>query len=161
MNLKGHISHLFQSLFGLVGINDKEIKICLGVSLLITIAITMVGGWYEFRSEAATFIKSSLATIEHFSNALPFSIFLCLVVIFVYDFCRGLKMRLFSDGVRQKIEEEVTQKVTQKVTQEVTEKVTEEFETKWAEWAGDNNVGAPPPWETQGHSTGTQDNQQK
>lgn len=160
MESKAQISNLYQTLFGVVGDTHKEIKRFSSAFLAITILITVWGGIHEFRSDGVSYTKDSLATIEHFANAIPFSIFVCLIVMVGVDRIRGIKMR-YSDRVRQEIEEEVTRKVTERVT----ERVTQELTTKWVEWARDNNIRTPqgppppPPWETHSDSTDTQTNQ--
>ena len=118
---KGQISNLYQTLFGVVGDTHEEIKKFLSVFLVITLVITVWGGIHEFRSDGVSYTKDSLATIEHFANAIPFSIFVCLIVMVGIDRIRGIKMR-YSDRVRKEIEEEVTRKVTERVTQELTTK---------------------------------------
>ena len=140
MESKAQISNLYQTLFGVVGDTHKESKRFSSAFLAITIVITVWGGIHEFRSDGVSYTKDSLATIEHFANAIPFSIFVCLIVMVGIDRIRGIKMK-YSDRVRQEIEEEVTQKVTERVKQEL--------KTEWDKWARDNNIrtpqGPPPP----------------
>ena len=101
MSLKKNISRLFQSLFGLAEFNDRDIRICLFISLIISLLFTLAGGFVEFQSDGVN-LKWLLATIEHFSNALPFSILLSLMGLVIVDRIREIII-MRSDRVKEEI----------------------------------------------------------
>ena len=101
MSLKKNISRLFQSLFGLAEFNDRDIRICLFISLIISLLFTLAGGFVEFQSDGVN-LKWLLATIEHFSNALPFSILLSLTGLVIIDRIREVII-MRSDRVKEEI----------------------------------------------------------
>ena len=133
-NLQDGKISLFQSLFGRIGVSSTEVKRCTWLSVLITIGITTLGGVVEFTTNSVNFIEASLATIEHFANALPFSILLCIIGLVIVHFFRGVKM-LYSKKVREEL-----------IT-EGREQGREEAKV-WYE-AKENNpdYNEPPPWE--------------
>ena len=141
MSLKKNTSNLFQSLYGLTEINNREIRVCLVISLVISLGVTVVGGFVEFQSSGFS-IKWLLATIEHFSNALPFSIFLCLVSLVVVDKIREVKMR--SDKIREELKNEGRR--------EALEQCKDWFE---------NGRENPPPWDTKGRTSVRQSAERK
>lgn len=138
---KRNTSNLFQSLYGLTEINNREVRVCLVVSLIISLGVTVAGGIVEFEPDNFQPVKWLLATIEHFSNALPFSIFLCLVVLVIVDRIREIKMR--SDRIRQEIRNEGRDEGKQEAYNECRE---------WYE----NGRQEDAPWEMQGDSSAGQ-----
>ena len=134
MGLNKNTSNLFQSLYGLTEIDNKEIVNCLFISLLISLGITAVGGFIEFQPDDFHLLKWSLATIEHFSNALPFSIFLCLTGLVIVDNVKEAKMR--SDRIREELKNEGRNEGRGEALEECKD---------WYE----NGKEYPPPWDTE------------
>lgn len=146
MSLKKNLSRLFQSLFGLAEFDDRDIEVCLTISLIISLLITFAGGLHEFLSGNENLVGNSLATIEHFSNALPFSILLSLTGLVIYDRIReAIIMR--SDKRKQEIENRGEQKTHK----------------QYQEWVENNNIqipeGVKPLWETQGNKSDSESNE--
>ena len=150
MSLKKNTSSLFQALYGLTEINNREIRVCLVVSLIISLGVTIAGGFVEFESDNFQPVKWLLATIEHFSNALPFSIFLCLVVLVIVDRVREVKMR--SDRVREQYREEGRREVRGKEREDTLRECKDWYE---------NGRENPPPWETKDYGSERESAQRK
>ena len=145
----GKIS-LFQSLFGRIGVSSAEVKVCTWLSVLITIGITSFGGVVEFTTDGVNFIVASLATIEHFANALPFSIFLCIIGLVIVHYVRGAKM-LYSKKVRDQLIEEGRAEGRSEGRAEGRAEMREEMRRDAREWyeyhRGESEPSEPPPWE--------------